>query len=110
MYFGYEGMAHYTFLSVGFWVVMVVAVAFLLVYFVGSVRGKRAARMWTDICVVLAVLGSGVDILWALQSGEGRSFVAIYGFGPLGEMAVLALLLLATMWFMAIRYTEGLKD
>ena len=110
MYFGYEGMARYTFLSVGFWVVMVVAVAFLLVYFVGSTRGKRAARMWTDTCVVLALLGGVVDILWALQSGEGRSFVALFGFGPLGEMAVLALLLLATMWFMAIRYTEGLKD
>ena len=110
MYFGYEGMARYTFLSVGFWVVMVVAVAFLLVYFVGSTRGKRAARMWTDTCVVLALLGGVVDILWALQSGEGRAFVALFGFGPLGEMAVLASLLLATMWFMAIRYTEGLKD
>ena len=110
MYFGYGGMAQYPFLSVGFWVVMVVAFAFLLVYFVGSTRGKRAARMWTDVCVALALLGGVVDVLWALQSGEWRSFLAIYGFEPLAEMAMLALLLLGTMWFMAIRYTEGLKD
>jgi hypothetical protein len=103
-------MAQYSFLAVGFWVVMVVAVAFLLVYFVGSTRGKRAARMWTSACVALAVLGGLLDILWALLSTEGRSFIAVYGFGPLGEMAMLALLLLGTMWFMAIRYTEGLKD
>jgi hypothetical protein len=51
--FGYEGFARYSFLSLGFWVVMVAGIA----------------------------------------------------FAP-----VLALLLLGTMWFVAIRYTDGLKD
>ena len=110
MYLGYEGMARFSFLSVGFWVAMVAAVAFLLVYFVGSTRGKRAARLWTEVCVGLAWLGAVVDVLWAFVSGEGRSFLAVYGFEPLAEMAMLVLLLLGTMWFMAIRYTEGLRD
>ena len=79
-------------------------------YAVGATRGKRAAQMWTDACVGLVFLGGGGDILWALYTGEWHSFMAAYGFGPLGEMGMLALLFLSTMWFMAIRYTEGLKD
>ena len=110
MYFGYEGMSRYSFLSVGFWVVMVSAFAFLLVYFVGSTRGRRAAQMWTDVCIALVLLGGAADVVWAIVTGEWRSFMMSYGFGPVGEMAVLALLFLGTMWFMAIRYTGGLKD
>jgi hypothetical protein len=110
VYFGYAGLARYTFLAVGFWVVMVGGIAFALVFAVGPTRGKRAARMWTDLCVLLTVLGAASDVAWAIASGEWRSFVANYGWGPLIEMAVLAVLFLGTMWFMAIRYTEGLKD
>jgi len=110
VYFGYAGLPNYTFLAIGFWVVMVSGIAFALVFAVGPTRGKRAARMWTDLCVWLTVLGAVVDVAWALLSGEWRAFVANYGAGPLVEMTVLALLFLGTMWFMAIRYTEGLKD
>jgi hypothetical protein len=34
----------------------------------------------------------------------------VYGSGPLLEMGVLALLFVGSMWFMALRYTQGLDD
>jgi hypothetical protein len=108
--FGYAGLARYTFLSLGFWVVLVAGIAFALVFAVGPTRGKRAARMWADACVTFVVLGAMADVIWALAIGEWHRFVAAYGYGPLAEMGVLALLFLGTMWFLAIRYTEGLKD
>jgi hypothetical protein len=110
VYFGYAGLARYSFLGIGFWVVMVSGVAFALVYAVGSTRGKRAARLWTDLCVLLVVLGSVADLGWAVLTHELHSFLATYGWAPLVEMVVLAALFLGTMWFMAIRYTEGLED
>ena len=110
MYFGNAGMAQYTFLAVGFWVVMVSGFAFALVLAVGPTRGKRSARMWVNLCVAIAVLGAAADVVWAMATGEWRSFIANYGSGPLIEMVMLAVLFLGTMWFMAIRYTGGLKD
>jgi hypothetical protein len=110
VYFGFGGLARFTFLSVGFWVVMVASIAFALVYAVGPTRGKLAARMWTDSSLVLALIGSAVDLLWALESGEGRAFVDLYGAGPLAGVVALAVLLMGAMWWMAIRYTDGLKD
>ena len=110
MYFGNAGLARFAFIGVGFWVVMVSAFAFLLVFGVGSTRGKRAAKLWVDMCVALTLLGAGGDVLWAWLSGEWRSYLVAYGTGPLFEMFLLAVLFLGTMWFMAIRYTDGLKD
>ncbi|MDR3686987.1 MAG: hypothetical protein P4L93_08540 [Coriobacteriia bacterium] len=110
MYFGNAGLSRYTFLGVGFWVVMVSGIAFTLVYAVGSTRGKRAARLWTNLCVALVVAGGAGDIAWAMATGEWRSFMGAIGPEPLIEMAMLAILFLGSMWFMAIRYTGGLKD
>jgi hypothetical protein len=110
MYSGNAGLSQYSFLGVGFWVVMVSGFAFALVYAVGPTRGKRAAQLWIRFCVALAVLGGAIDIAWAVFTGEWRSFMANYGAEPLVEMAVLAVLLLGIMWFLGIRYTEGLKD
>jgi hypothetical protein len=109
MYFGYAGLARYTFLAAGFWVVMVVGIAFALVFAVGATRGKRAARMWTDLSAALMGLGAAGDIAWAIASGQWHSFLGTYGAGPLVEMAVLAGLFVGALWFMAIRYTDGLK-
>ena len=110
MYFGNGGLARYSFLGMGFWVVIIAGVAFALVYAVGATRGKRAAKLWTDACVAFVLLGGAADIAWAVARGEWRSFMATYGVEPLIEMAVLGALFLGTMWFMAIRYTGGLKD
>jgi hypothetical protein len=110
VYLGFGDLSRFTFLSVGFWVVMVVALAFSMVFAVGPVRGKRAARLWTDSCLALGLFGGVVDLIWVLESSEWRPFVTEYGFGPLMGMAVLAVVLLGTMWLLAIRYTDGLKD
>ena len=107
---GASALSHYVFLGVGFWVVMVSGIAFTLVYAVGKMRGKRAAVLWTNLCVAMVVVGGIGDIAWAIAVGEWRSFMANIGPEPLIEMAVLALLFLGSMWFMAIRYTGGLKD
>lgn len=107
---GFGALSRYTFLSAGFWVVMVVAIAFALVYAVGPTRGKAAARMWTDASLGLALFGAAADVLWAVESGEGRVFLELQGAGPLLGMVALAVLLTGTMWWMAIRYTDGLTD
>lgn len=107
---GNAGLANYTFLQVGFWVVLVDGIAFALVYAVGPTRGKRAARLWIDLCVALGGLGAVGAVVWAFASREWHPFMVRYGWEPLIEMVVLAALFLGTMWFMAIRYTEGLKD
>jgi len=103
-------LSDFTFLGAGFWIVMVTAFAFVLVFAVGATRGKRAAHLWTNACVAGLIIGMAADIAWAVFSGEGRHFLDVFGAGPLVEMTVLAALLLGSMWFMAIRYTDGLKD
>jgi hypothetical protein len=108
--FGYAGFSRFTFLGSGFWIVLVSALAFVLVFAVGSRRGKQAARAWTNTCVTLSLGGFALDLLYAAGTGELRRFLSYYGWGPLVEMAILALLFLGTLWFMAIRYTGGLKD
>ena len=107
---GNVGMAHYTFLGIGFWLILVAGIAFALVYAVGPTRGKRAAKLWVRLCVAIAVIGVLADVGWAVIGGEMRRFISVYGAAPLLEMTVLALLFLGTMWLMAIRYTDGLKD
>ena len=104
------GLSTFTFIQAGFWLVMVIAFAFVLVFAVGAARGKRAAHLWTNACVTGLAIGTAADISWAVFSGEWRRFLQMFGPSPLVEMVVLAALLLGTMWFMAIRYTEGLKD
>ena len=94
----------------GFWVVMAVGIALALVYAVGAKKGKRAAQMWTDVCVAALALGAVGVIAWALASGQLRSFLVQFGYGPLFEMLVLAALFIGSMWFMAVRYTQGLKE
>lgn len=110
MYFGLLPLSAYPFLLVGFWIVMIVALALCLVYVVGSTRGKRAAQMWTDACVGTFLLGSMADVVWAVFSGQWRSFMLQFGLGPLSDMVMLAVFLIGIMWFMAIRYTQGLKN
>jgi len=107
---GAAPLSAYTFLAAGFWVVLIVAVGLGLVYAVGSTRGKRAAKMWVDLCLAALGVGLLIDGAWALISGQWARFMHAYGFSTLAEMLVLAFLLLFSMWFMAIRYTQGLKD
>ena len=110
MYFGNAQLGRYTFVGMGFWLVLAVGFAFALVYGVGSTRGKRAAQMWTDACLGTVILGGILDLAWAFVSGEWRLFMRDVGPTPLAEMFVLGLLFIGTMWFMAVRYTQGLKE
>jgi hypothetical protein len=109
MYFGYAGLSSYGFLAAGFWVVMVVAVGLGLVYVVGSARGKASAQSWVNLCMTALVVGILADGAWAWFSGQWDRFIRNYGFSTLLEMLLLAFLLLFVMWFMAIRYVQGLE-
>jgi hypothetical protein len=106
---GAVALQAFTFLAAGFWVVMVSGLALLLVYAVGATLGRRAARAWVNACVALLVVGIGADVAYAVVSGEWEAFLLAYGFGPLLEMGVLGLLFVGSMWFMALRYTQGLE-
>lgn len=109
MYFGYLSLQSFTFLAAGFWVVMVSGIGLILVYAVGTYRGRRAARLWTNACVWLLVVGLAADVAFAVVSKQWQGFMLTYGAGPLVEMGVLALLFVGSMWFMAVRYTQGLE-
>lgn len=52
-------------------------------------------------------IGTG---FWVVVSGQWRAFMLQFGFSPLAEMMMLAALLVGTMWWMAVRYSAGLKD
>ncbi len=106
---GFADLSRYTFLTVGLWVAVVGVVAFSLVYAVGPTRGKQAARMWADSCLGLALVGAVVDAIWALESNEVFAFVGVYGIGPILVMLTSFALLFGGLWYMAIRYTDGLK-
>lgn len=110
MYFGFLPLSGYPFLIVGFWIVAIVGFALFLVYPVGSMRGRRAAQVWTDAFAGSLLVASVANVVWAVFSGQWRSFMLQFGFGPLGEMAMLSTLFIGIMWFMAIRYTQGLSD
>lgn len=107
MYFGYLQMWRYTFVPVGFAIVMATFVALALVYAVGSARGGRAARRYVTIVSLAFLAASALDLLWGLMSGHLGGFIGAYGLGPLIEMAVLAALCIGSMWFMASAYVAG---
>jgi hypothetical protein len=106
---GLGDLSRYTFLTVGLWVVVVGVIAFSLVYAVGPARGKSAARMWADSSLGLALVGAVVDAIWALESNEVFRFVGVHGIGPILAMMASFALLFGILWYMAIRYTDGLK-
>ena len=110
MYFGYLSLQSFTFLVAAFWVVMVAGVGLILVYAVGTYRGKRAAQLWTNACVAVLVVGIAADVVFAMVSGQWEAFLLAYGSGTLFEMGLFGLLFVGSMWFMALRYTQSLKD
>jgi len=106
---GYLSLQSFTFLATGFWVVMVSGIGLILVYAVGTYRGEKAARLWTNACVAVVVVGLAGDVAFAVMSGQWEAFLLEYGSGPLLEMSMLGLLFVGSMWFMALRYTQSLK-
>jgi hypothetical protein len=109
VYFGYLSLQSFTFLTAGFWVVMVSGLGLVLVYVVGTYRGKKAAQLWIRACVAVLMIGLAIDIAFAVLTGQWAAFMLAYGFGSLLEMGLFGLLFVGSMWFMALRYAQGLE-
>ncbi len=110
MYFGYLSLQSFTFLAAGFLVVMVAGLGLILVYPVGMYRGKKAAELWVNACTAILVVGLVADVAFAVVTRQWEAFLLAYGLGSLLEMGILGLLFVGSMWFMAVRYTQSLKD
>jgi len=110
MYFGLASLPTYSFVGIGFWVVMAAGLGLGTTFPIGKSRGRRAATRWINGCLLILVLGGAVDVALAAVSGQWQRFMLQFGFGPLAEMAVLATLFVGTMWWMAMRYTAGLDS
>lgn len=110
MYFGLSRLPLYPFVGVGFVAVMVIGIALGLVYAVGAAKGRLAAMRYTNVCVYALVALGVVDVVWASLSGQLAPFMSEIGVGPLVEMLVLAGMFIFSMWFMAMRYVQGLRS
>ncbi len=109
MYFGYLSFQSFTFLAAGFWVVMVSGIGLILVYAVGTYRGRASGPALDQRLRVVAggrtrrrrrLRGGDQAVAGVHARVRGRTLV---------EMGVLALLFVGSMWFMALRYTQGLE-
>ncbi len=107
MYYGYELMWTLTFVPVGFLIVMAASIGYCLVYVVGAARGSVAAARYLKACTISLLLASLADVVYALASGDAQTFLAWYGVWPLLEMAVLGVMCVGSLWFMAAAYVRG---
>jgi len=107
VYFGYQTMWTFSFLPIGFVLVMGVSIALGLIYAVGSSRGKDAALRYLRVCTVVLLVGGALDIAYAVATGQLARFVAAYGIVPLLEMSVLALMCVGAMALMASSYVSS---
>jgi len=109
LYFGFDTIWTYTFIPVSFVLVMVVGIALAFVYAVGASKGRAAAlsytRAWTAILVV-GLVGLGI---YAVATGQLQGFLRVFGWGPLTEMVVLAVMFLGSMLLMATSYLSSKK-
>lgn len=110
MYFGYSQMYQFTFVPIGFVLVMTVGIALGLVYAVGARHGARGAERYTNAWSLVLLMGVALDIAYAVVRGEWQGFLRAYGWAPLFEMSVLAFLFLGSMLFMARSYVAGKRD
>lgn len=107
MYFGYQMMWMFTFVPLGFLLVMGVSVALGLIYAVGSARGRDAAIRYLRVCMAVLLVGGMAIIAYSLASGQLARFVAAYGIVPLLEMSILALMCVGAMALMASSYVSS---
>lgn len=107
MYFGYGQIWQFTFVPAGFAIVMATSVALGLVYAVGAKWGKEPARRYTNLVAGTFIALAVADLLLAALSGSLERFLIAYGWGPLVEMIVLAMLCVGSLWFMAVSYVTS---
>jgi len=110
MYFGFQSMTEFPFLTVGFFLTMVGALGFGAAFMLGLYKGGLAALKFTRIWVYLIAAALIFTVVYAMVSGQWKLFLIEFGFGPLVEMGVLAVGFIAIMWFMAYQYAMGRID
>jgi hypothetical protein len=110
VYFGYGQIWRFAFVPVAFAIVMAAFVALCLVYAVGASKGGRAAGRYLTVTTAVFAAASVVTLLWALISGQFAGFLGAYGWGPIVELSMLALLCLGSMGFMAGAYVRTKVD
>lgn len=110
MYFGYSEIWRFTFIPVGFVVTMVAFLALCCVYLYGMNRGGRAVARYVSVVGAGFVAASAIDLIVAVFNGQLARFTAVFGLAPLFEMAVLAVMCVGSMWFMAVSYANSKRD
>jgi len=110
VYFGYAQMWEFTFVPVGFAIVMATFLALCLVYAVGASKGKRAAERYLVWVGRLFIVASVMDLAIAAVNGQFALFLTAFGWAPLVEMGALALMCVGSMWFMGTRYVADKRD
>ena len=104
MYFGYHAMWTYTFVPAAFVLVMTVGIALAFVFAVGGARGKQSAARYAKAWAIVLVVGTIVDLAYAVVTGQWSAFLAAYGWAPVLEMSLLAAMFIGAMWMMAASY------
>lgn len=107
MYFGYSEIWRFTFVPVGFVITMVAFIALCLVYAYGARRDARAVARYVNSVSMAFVAASAVDLGVALGTGQFGRFLTAFGWAPLTEMLVLAVMCVGSMWFMAVAYANS---
>ena len=107
MYFGYSEIWRFTFVPVGFVITMLTFVALCLVYAYGAKRDARAVARYVRAVSLGFLAASVVDLGLAIATGQLGRFVAAFGWAPLMEMIVLAIMCVGSMWFMAVAYANS---
>lgn len=110
MNYGYQGMWMLTFVPAGFVITMAAFLAMCLVYAVGASRGRRSAALWVRFWSIAFVVAAGADLVYGVATGQLGDFLRLYGFTPLAEMIILAVLCVGSMWFMAVSYVGSKRD
>jgi len=110
MYFGLQSIGRYSFVTIGFFLVMIGALGFGLTFLIGRSESGRSALRFTRWWALAVVSSLCATILFALIAGQWRLFLYEFGYGPLVEMAILAGGWLLIMWFMATKYALGRID
>ena len=107
MYFGYAQIWRFTFVPLGFVIVMATFVALCAVYLVGASTNARTAARYLTWTLRLFGVAIVADVVFAIASGQLGVFVASFGISPLFEMVVLAFLCVGSMGFMASKYVAS---
>jgi len=110
MYFGYQSIGEFSFITIGFYLVMIGALGFGITFLIGRSNGGRAALRFTRRWAAGLAASILAVILFAFVSGQWRRFLIEFGPSPLVEIGVLAGGWILIMWFMATQYALGRID